>query len=102
MLLSVAGETGQSVAALAACMRKFPQVLHNIPVSAKPPLETVAGLAERVKSLEAEMNGAGRVLVRYSGTEALARVMIEGPDGARIGHMAEELARLIRAAIGAA
>lgn len=101
VLLSVAAETGQSLAALAGCMRKFPQVLHNVPVSAKPPLDSVAGLAERVASLEAEMNGAGRILVRYSGTEALARVMIEGPDGARIGAMAEDLARLIRAAIGA-
>ena len=48
------------------------------------------------------MNGAGRILIRYSGTEPLARVMIEGPDGERIRGMAEELARLIHTAIGAA
>ena len=46
------------------------------------------------------MNGRGRVLIRYSGTESLARVMIEGADGVRIHAMADELAGLIRAKIG--
>jgi phosphoglucosamine mutase len=45
---------------------------------------------------ESEMNGTGRILVRYSGTEPLARVMIEGADGARIRGMADELAAAIR------
>jgi phosphoglucosamine mutase len=48
------------------------------------------------------LDGAGRILLRYSGTEALARVMIEGADGDRIRVMAEELADMIRAQIGAA
>jgi phosphoglucosamine mutase len=61
----------------------------------------VAGLPDRVRELEREMDGTGRILIRYSGTEPLARVMIEGPDGDRIHGMAEELARLIHAAIGA-
>jgi phosphoglucosamine mutase len=100
-LLAVVAETGQSLAALAACMRKFPQVLRNVPVVRRPPLESVAGLPDRVRELEREMDGTGRILIRYSGTEPLARVMIEGPDGDRIHGMAEELARLIHAAIGA-
>ena len=58
-------------------------------------------LAERAQALEAEMNGAGRILLRYSGTESLLRVMIEGEEQARIEHMAEELAGIIRRAIGA-
>jgi phosphoglucosamine mutase len=101
-LLSVISDTGAPLAALAQCMRKFPQVLVNIPVRSKPPLESVSGVPTRVEEFEREMNGAGRVLVRYSGTEALARVMIEGPDGERIRSMAEELAGLIRTAIGEA
>ena len=59
-----------------------------------------ARLAERAKGLEAEMNGAGRILLRYSGTEALLRVMIEGEEQARIERMAEELAGIVRRSIG--
>jgi phosphoglucosamine mutase len=100
-LLSVVAETGQPLASLAECMRKFPQILRNVPVATKPPLESLTGLPGRVRELEGEMNGAGRILVRYSGTEPLARVMIEGPDDERIRVMAEELAQLIHTAIGA-
>jgi len=101
-LLTVMRETGEPLASLARCLRKFPQVLVNVPVRAKPPLEAIDGLCERVARFEQEMNGVGRILVRYSGTEPLARVMIEGADAARIQAMADELAALIRAAVGAA
>ncbi|MBI2014403.1 MAG: phosphoglucosamine mutase, partial [Candidatus Rokubacteria bacterium] len=76
------------------------QVLLNVPVRVKPPLETLAGLAERTAAFEREMGGRGRVLLRYSGTEPLARVMIEGADAARIRAMADDLAAIIRAEIG--
>src|SRR5262245_29027742 len=99
-LLSVITQTGQPLASLAGCMRKFPQVLRNVPVTSRPPLDSLAGLGGRVRELEGEMNGAGRILIRYSGTEPLARVMIEGPDDTRIRVMADELARLIQTAIG--
>jgi phosphoglucosamine mutase len=94
-------ETGERLASLATCMRKFPQVLVNVPVRAKPPIESIAGLGVRVGAFESEMNGIGRVLIRYSGTEALARVMIEGADAVRIQAMADELAGMIRSQIGA-
>ncbi|MGH7334574.1 MAG: phosphoglucosamine mutase [Candidatus Rokuibacteriota bacterium] len=100
-LLSVVTETGTPLGTLAQCMRKFPQVLLSIPVRSKPPLDSVSGVPARVQAFEQEMNGAGRIVIRYSGTEALARVMIEGPDGERIRSMAEELAGLIGAALGA-
>ena len=100
MLLSVMRETGEPLASLATCMRKFPQVLVNVPVTRKPPLESVAGLPERMRALEAELGRAGRILVRYSGTEPLARVMIEGPDEARIQAMADELAGTLRTELG--
>jgi len=99
-LLSVIKEVGEPLASLATSMRKFPQVLINVPVRAKPPLESLGGLVERARAFEDEMNGGGRVLIRYSGTEALARVMIEGADGGRIRAMAEELASVIRRLIG--
>jgi phosphoglucosamine mutase len=99
-LLGVAIETGEPLASLAACLRKFPQVLVNVSVRSKPPIDGVAGVAERVAAFEREMGGRGRVLIRYSGTEPLARVMIEGADEARIRAMADDLAGLIRARIG--
>jgi phosphoglucosamine mutase len=99
-LMSVVRDTGQPLSALAACMQKFPQVLVNVPVKRKPPLGTVAGLGERVQAFEREMGAAGRVLLRYSGTESLARVMIEGADGDRIRVMADELAAVIRSELG--
>jgi phosphoglucosamine mutase len=99
-LLSVMRETGESLAGLARCLTKLPQVLVNVPVRSRPPLETVPGVADRVARFEREMGGEGRVLLRYSGTESLARVMIEGADGARIRVMADELAGLIRATLG--
>jgi phosphoglucosamine mutase len=99
-LLSVVRETGEPLAALANCMRKFPQVLVNVPVIQKPPLSSLTNVMERATAFETEMNGGGRVLLRYSGTESLARVMIEGADAGRIKVMANELAALIRSAIG--
>ncbi len=100
-LLSVMRETGESLAALAGCLRKFPQVLVNVAVRAKPPIDSLDGLGDRVRTFEQEMNGQGRILIRYSGTEALARVMIEGADGGRIRAMADDLAGMIQRLIGA-
>ncbi|HEX4995178.1 MAG TPA: phosphoglucosamine mutase [Methylomirabilota bacterium] len=100
-LIGVMRESGASLGDLAQCLVKFPQVLVNVRVKAKPPVNTIPDLAERARVLEAEMNGAGRILLRYSGTESLLRVMIEGEEQARIERMAEELAGIVRRAIGA-
>ena len=100
-LIGVMRESGASLGELAQCLVKFPQVLVNVRVKSKPPVNTIPDLAERMQVLEAEMNGAGRILLRYSGTESLLRVMIEGEEQARIEHMADELAGIVRRAIGA-
>jgi phosphoglucosamine mutase len=100
-LIGVMRESGASLGELAQCLVKFPQVLLNVRVKSKPPVDSIPDLAERAQRLEAGMNGAGRILLRYSGTESLLRVMIEGEEQARIEHMAEELAGIIRRAIGA-
>jgi phosphoglucosamine mutase len=99
-LLSVMRETGRPLSALSACLTKFPQVLVNVPVRRKPPLDSIDGLGPRVAALEGQMNGAGRILLRYSGTELLARVMVEGQEQAQIEGIAQELAGIIRRAIG--
>ena len=100
-VIGVMRESGASLGELAQCLVKFPQVLVNVRVKSKPAVGSIPDLAERVQVLEAEMNGAGRILLRYSGTESLLRVMIEGEEQARIEHMADELAGIIRRAIGA-
>jgi phosphoglucosamine mutase len=99
-LLIVMRETGQPLSVLSRCMTKFPQVLVNVRVRDKRPLESIPGLAGRVEALEREMNGAGRILLRYSGTESLARIMVEGEHQSRIEAIADELAGVIRQAIG--
>ena len=99
-VLAVMCETGKPLSELAACLTKFPQVLLNVPVRSKPPLDTIEGLKPRVQTLEREMNGAGRILLRYSGTELLARVMVEGQEQTQIEGIAQELAGIIRRAIG--
>ncbi|HTO12336.1 MAG TPA: phosphoglucosamine mutase [Candidatus Binatia bacterium] len=100
-LLAVVRESGETLASLATCMRKFPQVLVNVPVARKPPIASLTGVMDRVRAFETEMNGTGRILLRYSGTESLARVMIEGADDARIRAMADELATALRRELGA-
>ena len=99
-LLGVMRETGQSLSDLASCMTKFPQVLVNVPVKEKRAFDTIPGLGDRVTDLEAEMNGAGRIVLRYSGTESLARIMVEGEEQGRVERIAAELAEMIRSAIG--
>ncbi|MCI0548730.1 MAG: phosphoglucosamine mutase [Candidatus Rokubacteria bacterium] len=99
-LLAVVRTAGAPLSSLAACMRKFPQVLLNVPVREKPSLDTIPGLAACIERAERSMDGAGRVLLRYSGTEPLVRVMIEGPDQTHIDGLAAELATLVRERIG--
>ncbi|PWU17059.1 MAG: phosphoglucosamine mutase [Candidatus Rokuibacteriota bacterium] len=99
-LLETMRESGVSLSELARCMTKFPQILINVPVKEKRAFDAIPGLRTRVAGLEAEMDGAGRILLRYSGTESLARVMVEGEEQGRIEQIAAELAGLIREAIG--
>jgi phosphoglucosamine mutase len=99
-LLAIMKETGEPLSSLSRCLEKFPQVLVNVRVSSKPPIEGIPRLMSRVSEMEAAMNGRGRILVRYSGTEPLARVMIEGGDRGAIETMAGELAQIIASAVG--
>jgi phosphoglucosamine mutase len=82
-------------------IERFPQVLVNVRVAEKKPLETLAALQERRARIEAELGARGRVLIRYSGTESKARVMVEGDDAVRVRTFAEELADAVRRAVGA-
>jgi len=77
-------------------MTRFPQVVLNVPVSARPDLTTVAPLQAVIARVAAALHDRGRVLVRYSGTEPLVRVMVEGERGAQVRELAEEIAAAVR------
>jgi len=99
-LLGIMHETGRSLSSLAEIMTVFPQVLINVDVSEKPPLSEIEKLQSAIADAEAELADKGRVLVRYSGTQPMCRVMVEGPTEALTKEIAERLAGIVTEAIG--
>jgi phosphoglucosamine mutase len=81
-------------------IERYPQTLINVSVKSKPELNQVAGVSEKIEQIEKDLGRSGRIVVRYSGTEMLARVMIEGPDLKQIENMARELCDMIKSQIG--
>jgi phosphoglucosamine mutase len=76
-VLEVLGRSGKKLSELVADLKVFPQVIRNIAVREKIPFDQIPGVASAISEAERELDGNGRVVVRYSGTEKLARVMIE-------------------------
>ena len=101
-VLAILRRSGKPLSELVASFTRFPQVLVNLRVASKRPLEEIPSLLEKVRKAEAELDGRGRVLIRYSGTEPKARVMVEGENEERVGEIAHELADELRRALGAA
>jgi phosphoglucosamine mutase len=99
-LLRAIRNSGRPVASLASRMTRYPQVLVNVRVRSKPDLASIPEVKSEIETLERELEGRGRLLVRYSGTENLARVMIEGKDQKKINEQANHLADVIRQKIG--
>src|SRR5262249_18154095 len=99
-LLRAIKDSGLTLERLAAKMTRYPQLLINVRVRSKPPIVTLAGVMSEISHVEKELEGRGRLLVRYSGTENLARVMIEGQDDARILVQANRVVDAIRNEIG--
>lgn len=81
---------------LAGLLTPYPQVLVNVPVAGKRAFEELPELMDAVAQAEAELAGRGRVLLRYSGTEAKARVMVEGQDTTQVRALADALAEVVR------
>lgn len=99
MVLQMMAETGRPLSELAAAMTPYPQAQRAVQVRSKPPLEELGPLQAQLREIEAGLNGAGRVLVRYSGTEAKVRVLVEGPDSAGAEAAADALAATLSAAL---
>src|SRR5262245_36762311 len=100
-LLRAMSEAGQPLSVLASRVDKCPQVLLNVPVRARPPLPELRQVSETLARWEGRLDGRARLVVRYSGTEPLARVMVEGDDQTTIEAAAREIAAAIREEIGA-
>jgi phosphoglucosamine mutase len=99
-LLRAIRDSKTPLSVLAARLKKYPQVLVNVRVKSKPAFESLPEVKARIDKMERDLHGRGRLLVRYSGTENLARVMIEGEDQVKIEDQANHLADLIRREIG--
>ena len=89
-------DENRSLSELTSGLQIFPQILLNVPVKEKRPFTEIQEIQEAVKRAETELGGRGRLLLRYSGTEALARIMIEGEQQEQIDRIANDLAHAIR------
>jgi len=92
---SIVRETGKSLEELSSDMEVFPQKLVNIRVKQRRKLEEMAGVQEAILLAERTLDGVGRVLVRFSGTEPLARVMVEGRDAGLVEQFSQSIAKAI-------
>jgi phosphoglucosamine mutase len=99
-VLDVMRDSGQDLDALTAELETYPQKLVNVRVRERRPLEALDRVRDEIRRTETEFGDAGRVLVRFSGTEPLARVMVEGPHLERVEHFADAIAAAIQMEIG--
>ncbi|HKD13897.1 MAG TPA: phosphoglucosamine mutase [Candidatus Angelobacter sp.] len=99
-VVEIIARSGKSLAALVADLKVFPQVIKNVRVREKTPLDQVQAVKAAIDSAQRDLNGTGRVVVRYSGTEALARVMIEAESSALTEKHATAIAEAIENALG--
>ena len=100
VVLDLIARTGRSIDALTADLKVFPQVIVNVKVREKRSLESIPAVAASIRAAEQELEDTGRVVIRYSGTEALARVMIEAESEEAMRRHADAIAEAIRSELG--
>jgi phosphoglucosamine mutase len=98
--LAIMRRRGRALSELARGFQRYPQVLVNIPVAQKRPIEELPGVMSAIQKVEEDLGREGRVLIRYSGTERKARVMVEGPDEDRVANYAQDLAETLQRNLG--
>lgn len=99
-LMEIVARTGKALADLVGDLKVFPQTIQNVKVREKIPFSQVPEIKRVIEAAEKELNGNGRVVVRYSGTEALARVMIEAESEQKMRALADSIAGAIRKELG--
>jgi phosphoglucosamine mutase len=100
-VLEIMVRTGMPLAHLVADLKVFPQVIRNVRVRQKKAFAEIPELQAAITAAERELDGNGRVVVRYSGTEALARVMIEAESKQQMDRLAQSIVEAIQSALGA-
>ena len=100
LLLDILHRSGKTLAQLTADLKTFPQIIVNVRVREKLPLDQIPAVAAAIAAAEAALADSGRVVIRYSGTEALARVMIEAESEVLMHHHANAIANAIRSELG--
>ncbi len=100
-VLEIMVRTGKPLADLVGDLKVFPQTIRNVRVREKVPFAQISAVQGAITAAERELDGNGRVVVRYSGTEALARVMVEAESKERIDRLAEAIVGSIQSALGA-
>jgi phosphoglucosamine mutase len=101
-ILQIMQNTGKPLSELARCWTRFPQLVTNVKVREKRPFEELEGVLDLVKQAETDVGqSGGRVLLRYSGTEPKARLLIEGSDATTIETWSRKIGEAIRRQIGA-
>lgn len=98
-VVAAMAKTGKRLSELAKMMDVFPQKLINVDVQRKPEIDTVPELVDAIKQIEKDLGDEGRVLVRYSGTQNMCRVMIEGPSPAVTEKYCTQLAAVVKTAL---
>jgi phosphoglucosamine mutase len=101
-VLAVLRRKERPLSELVRGIERFPQVLLNVAVSEQRPIDSLPEMVRRIRQVEDELAGRGRVLIRYSGTEKKARVMVEGEDEGRVRAYADDLAATLRRALASA
>jgi phosphoglucosamine mutase len=102
MVLAELAETGRTLEQAVAGLHYYPQAQVSVRLNERRDISEVAEVAEAIRAVEAELDGAGRVVVRNSGTEPKVRIMVEGRDEDRTRELAERIADVVRAEMGAA
>ena len=97
-VLRTIAATGRELADLSSDLTTYPQVLMNVLVERRVDLTTIPEVAAVVSSVESRLEGKGRLLVRYSGTEPLLRVMLEGRDEGEIQRWGQEIVDVVKRA----
>ncbi len=100
-VMETMARTGKPLAELVSDLKVFPQTIQNVRVREKVPFAKVPEIQKAIDAAERELDGNGRVVVRYSGTEALARVMIEAESEEKMKVLAQNIAGAIKSALGA-